>query len=356
MAVVNKTIGIDARDYSTITLWEANDGGGDGLGNDDCTGSCYNDSVFDESVVINFSANSIVLTVAAGEQHDGTAGTGARIGRSAVAGSAITVDDVADTTVEWLEIYSVDTTPLYGGLATDGVLTGGTTVVVQRMILRDIGYTTFTGLGIGIQGDNAGQAISVHDNILYNIFSEDTGADGVQGIYCNVGAGAYTVQNNTIHACTNDNGTGSAYGIVASDVASLTCRNNIVTDTGGTTSGETTCFEPADTEYSNATVSHNLSSDATAPDDSDPGTAVHNAASGDQFISTSPVNLHLKTGADAIDAGTDLGTTPSGVEVDIDGRDRDAEGDTWGMGADEYVAVGVRAREAPIIGGGMLGV
>ena len=78
--------------------------------------------------------------------------------------------------------------------------------------------------------------------------------------------------------------------------------------------------------------------------------------SGDQFVSTTggSEDLHLKAGADAIDAGTDLGTSPDGVEIDIDGRDRDAEGDTWDIGADEYEAV-AGGRKAFILGGGILG-
>ncbi len=37
-----------------------------------------------------------------------------------------------------------------------------------------------------------------------------------------------------------------------------------------------------------------------------------------------------------MDAGADLGTNQES-NYDIDGRDRDAQGDTWDMGADEFV-------------------
>ena len=66
-------------------------------------------------------------------------------------------------------------------------------------------------------------------------------------------------------------------------------------------------------------------------------------------------DLHLKAGADAIDAGTDLGTTPTGVNYDIDGRDRDAEGDVWDIGADEYVAVGGAIAPTSIFYGPLVG-
>ena len=47
-------------------------------------------------------------------------------------------------------------------------------------------------------------------------------------------------------------------------------------------------------------------------------------------------DYHLKITASAANAGTDLGTSPTGVNLDIDGRDRDALNDTWDIGADEY--------------------
>ena len=77
-----------------------------------------------------------------------------------------------------------------------------------------------------------------------------------------------------------------------------------------------------------------MSSDATA-------SGVTSVTTADQFVSTTggSEDLHLKAGSDAIDAGTDLGTSPTGVNIDIDGRDRDAEGDTWDIGAHEYVVV-----------------
>jgi len=81
-----------------------------------------------------------------------------------------------------------------------------------------------------------------------------------------------------------------------------------------------------------------LTSDATA----DGTGSLTNKTSANQFVSTvgGSEDLHLKAGADAIDAGTDLVTTPTGVNIDIDGRDRDAEGDTWDIGAHEYVSAG----------------
>jgi hypothetical protein len=54
------------------------------------------------------------------------------------------------------------------------------------------------------------------------------------------------------------------------------------------------------------------------------------------FVSTSSgsEDLHLDTSSVCLQAGVDLGTT-NGVNIDIDGIDRDATGVTWDIGADQ---------------------
>ena len=62
------------------------------------------------------------------------------------------------------------------------------------------------------------------------------------------------------------------------------------------------------------------------------------------FVSTTvgAEDLHISQSSVCIGAGVDLGTT-NGVEIDINGRDRDATGDTWDIGAHEFT---VAARHA----------
>ena len=57
------------------------------------------------------------------------------------------------------------------------------------------------------------------------------------------------------------------------------------------------------------------------------------------FVSTTgdSEDLHISSDSHCIDAGVDLGTT-NGVEIDINGRNRDSQGDTWDIGAHEFVA------------------
>ena len=177
--------------------------------------------------------------------------------------------------------------------------------------------------------------VTVMNTIIYDIRTNAADADNISGVL-DISAVTDTIRlsNVTVFNVTNNNGSGYARGISIPDNATNFVRNSISMDTNGTSSGSIVDYEPA--TYSNATVSHNMASDATAS-----GTgSLDSKTAGNQFVSTvdGSEDLHLKTGADAIDAGTDLVTFPSGVEIDIDGRNRDAEGDTWDMGADELVA------------------
>ena len=77
------------------------------------------------------------------------------------------------------------------------------------------------------------------------------------------------------------------------------------------------------------------------------------------FVSTisGSEDLHLISTALTVNAGTDLVTTPAYVNIDIDGRDVDALGDVWDIGADEGVfAPGPSAPTGPVPGAGETGL
>lgn len=97
--------------------------------------------------------------------------------------------------------------------------------------------------------------------------------------------------------------------------------------------------------YDLADVSNNLSDTTTHADwnaadmgDSygDSTALVGKSLAEIDFVSTvaGSEDLHLDTGSVCLEAGADLGTT-NGVNVDIDGLDRDATGVTWDIGADQ---------------------
>ena len=81
--IVTKTLGTNSRDYSTISLWEADlDSASVYMEGDEAVGECYNDSTFSPFSIdggITIGLKSITLKAAAGESHDGTAGTGVKV-------------------------------------------------------------------------------------------------------------------------------------------------------------------------------------------------------------------------------------------------------------------------------------
>ncbi len=330
----NQSYNIGTRHYSTITLWEADlDDTVPYDASDDAVGECFDDSAFDEQVLFDggptIGLASVTLTVASGERHDGTAGTGARIVLSGKS-STNTLEALFDEfELSWLEVDDNEkSSATSAGLIINDAAGSG----VNRIALN---------IFHGIRSETGGNCFGFRDlkndateaDINNNIFYDLTSTDEIVGIVIGSVSRIKKAQNNTIHDLISDDAN-DGFGVETFDQANTTVQNNIVTDVSNTGSGAGKCYSLESPVSS--TIDHNLASDTTAS-----GTgSLDSKSAANQFVSTTggSEDLHLKTGADAIDAGTDLGTTPSGVEIDIDGRDRDAEGDTWDMGADEFVA------------------
>lgn len=324
MATVTKTIGTDGRDYSTIAAWAADlDEAAVYSAGDDAVGECYNDSVFEPTAEIlidgggTIGLNSITLQPASGEGHDGTAGTGVRVYNSSGLGSSdavITVTAPLQTTVQDIEIYGYE--GLFANTACYGAkISSGSDSAFRRLIVHDADvYSNPNGITAYMAPNS-----DILDCIVYNIgqiafYTRDAYKDGVN------------LLNNTAYNFDVYGEGHAGFDCEARNSSSL--QNNVACEGGNST----TCFAV----HANFTEDHNASSDATAS-----GTgSLTSITVADQFVSTTDgsEDLHLTSGADCIDAGADLGTTPTGVEIDIDGRDRDAEGDTWDIGADEHVS------------------
>lgn len=327
MATVTKSIGATARDYSTITLWEADlDDAAIYSASDDAVGECYNDNPFDEAVTINgggtVGLNLATLSVASGERHDGTAGTGARM---------LATDDIyllfldgpsSGYEIEWFEF---DANGYFSGSANYGVIGGndsGAPVLDVRNCLAH-GVAT-TGWGKHANGIVSGWSSdhTATNCVVYDLASTNAVSNG-KGIGSrHAGGGLHKHYNCTVHDVT----TGSSSGVGFNQNGSSSCTSQNCISTGCDT----------DFDITNGTLSYDASSDATAT-----GTgSITSITTADQYVSTvgGSEDLHLKAGSDCIDAGTDLGTTPTGVNIDINGRDRDAEADTWDIGAHEFIA------------------
>ncbi len=319
---------------TAIGLWEADlDDTALYASGDDAIGECYNNVAFDEVVTVNgggtVGLGSIKLTVPSTERHDGTGGTGARIVRT---GTGNTLVLGVAVTVEWLEIDGAN----QGSQVRSIDINVGSTI--KNMIIHDVTNSSGACSGIDIANVN----VDVLNTIIYDVLGTAAGTAGTYGIF-NVGGTSrtYNFLNNTIYNVLNNNGTGEAFGMNdLDDVATYHVRNNIIMGTGGTSSGTIQDFDFQGS--SNIDTDTNMSADATADDGGGSGHLVSKTTA-NQFVSTVSDNedLHLKSGADAIDAGTDLVTTPTGVNFDIDNRDRDSEGDTWDIGADEFVSSGL---------------
>lgn len=343
-----------APDYATPRAWAADlDDSSIYSNGDDAVGEITVNEKYDEAIgFVNGSVvtlNSVKLTVASNVRHNGTADTGAGLkysGQSTSGGGAnksqyVDLRNADNVTLEWLEF---DGTGAVGNVAQAFVsdwgsftknntvrnclmhgfelITGGAAVNMIRMTTSN--YTT-----------DSGDSHYIMNNIIYgNVLSTIAGGDPT-GIYADAGRSVNPIYcyNNTVNDLTALSTSNTAIGIKASQYAVI--ENNIVSDiTGSSTS---VCFKVTSGSFS-ASSDYNLSTDTTAPGSN----SVTSATLANIYESDSgTVNLHLKSGSPAIDAGTDLGTTPSGVEIDIDGRNRDSEGDTWDIGADEYVVNGI---------------
>ncbi len=158
--------------------------------------------------------------------------------------------------------------------------------------------------------NNAGTGYFLYNNIIYNAT-----ADFSRGISA---SGKTTVYNNTIY---------KIYRGIRDDGGNGTYKNNIIM-------GCTSVDVYNGSGMASATGTNNLTSDATGDDWGTQSNNLISKTTANQFvnITVTTEDLHLKAGADCIDAGVDLSTT---FPDDIDGVTRSG---TWDIGADEYVA------------------
>lgn len=332
MATVTYSIGTSGRDYSTIAAWEADlDNLALYSSGDDAVGELYNDSAFDGTITIDGGATSGIasrtLRPATGEGHDGTAGSGVRIVlTSSVSSYVIDLNENKPNRLDQIEIDA-------NGQFVRGFVQVDTDL--DQVITRLIGHG-IVGDG-NINGLQAGGCIYANC-IIYDLEQTHTGGRYVVGIsqLGNTGADC-EVRNCTVWNMQNNNGSGlcSAFRM-ADGNANKSAINCVGGGSTGTTAG--VIQDWYNSSYVNAITENNASSDSSAN-----GTgAVTNVVGADAFVSVAggSEDFHLKSGSALIDVGQDLGANEV-YAVDIDGRNRDTEGDTfWDIGADEFVGGG----------------
>ena len=338
------------RAFSTITLFEAmiDDSSPTLFGSsDDVVGELHSDSNFTDATV-NFnqkqSLSSVTLSVYVDDRHDGTAESGALWKPTANSGhnQGILRIDIDNMIAEWLDISldSLDSRNTNKAIVLVG--TNDDNIIRNNLIHDKGGNPGNTGpfmihlLGAGASSDT----LTIQNNIIYNVV--ETSNDNAAAMLLNAWSGTVNVYNNTIYNIESQGGSKVAIGIRSSNPSGSTSnvKNNIVAKLVSAASNGERAFEDGPANGSSGTFNeaYNLSDDtsATIYDARGTGSLANKTLAEIDFVSTSAgsEDLHLDTDSVCRQAGVDLGTT-NGVDIDIDGFDRDANGVVWDIGADQ---------------------
>lgn len=339
------------RAFSTITLFEAmiDDSSPTLFGtSDDVVGELHSDSNFTDATV-NFnqkqSLSSVTLSVYSDDRHDGTAESGALWKPTANSGhdQGILRIDIDDMTAEWLDISfdSLDSRDTNKAIVLVG--TNNNNIIRNNLIHDKNGNPGNNGpfmihtLAAGASSDS----LYVLNNIIYNIV--ETSNDSASAVNINAWAGNAYIYNNTVYNIQGQGGSKHGIGFRFGNPSSSNTRikNNIASKCEG---GNNRAYWK-NSSGSTVDSANNLSDDTTdaAYNAEDMGQSLNDssALTGKtlaqiDFVSTSAgsEDLHLDSDSVCRQAGVDLGTT-NGVDIDIDGFDRDANGVVWDIGADQ---------------------
>ena len=354
MATVTKSIGATGRDYSTITAWEAdldNDTPYDA--GDDAVGECYDDSDFDMQGDFTLNGggtlglDSVRLSVAAGERHDGSAGTGVRVYTSTTTAYRFYLVAISEDTapyaltMEWLELDGSDE-GVANELINSNSQTAGNSAVpfvinclihnaekrwlnsttYDTRLQNNIFYTCGTGstetIGIYIRGykNNSG----MYNCTLHGVISTRTiSSANIKAVYWIYNYGQTRLHSNlsTGHDLPNSSST-DVWGFYSSS--------------GKTPYSNTTRYSRNATEGESAIT---LMLEGTAGS----AACVTGVVPANVYVSTTlgSEDLRIKDNSEGIiGGGLDSGTT-LGLNIDIEGFDRE-EADAWDIGADQFVA------------------
>ena len=339
-------------DYESPAAWAAELDTSEYCNGDDAIGVIMENEKFDEGVVFPASSsvalNSITLTAHPSVRHTGVANSGAGFKYTAQSSSGgganlsqvLALQNVDNTTIEWIEF---DGSGVTGASYCDNFVTDNGTgrtnnsvrnCVMHNLTLQGGGFAAYA-IHLTTSNDPArdNETNAILNNIIYGVTSTSGSGGDAGGIYADAGKSANPiyVYNNTVHNITPRTTAYFARGINVTEHAIV--KNNIVTDVTGSSTAN--CFTAIGSF--NSSNDYNLSTDTTAPGSN----SITSVTLNNVYASSSgTIDLHLKAGSPAVDTGVDLGSTPTNVNIDIDGRDRDALGDTWDIGADEFVLNG----------------
>ena len=277
-------------------------------------GIVYDDGVFalTSSVVIDDSTtdatHTITLTADGANRHYGVPGAGVIIDGQDAAREILVHD--ANVTIEWLEFIRVRGASFRAAIRVYGVPAElpPTNILLQNLLIHDFLDAAGDVSGIRLSGD-PGKSVTIRNCMIW---------DGdIKGIEADEPTDTLIVENCSIDnmdSTIDNNGVG-----IHTSSTTVTVRNTIATNNPG---GD---FVVGGGGFSGAS-SNNTASDGTAP-----GAGAQTAAAVDLFVAPNS-NLHLKSGAVAIDTAVDLSPSFSN-DIDGDGR---PFGLSWDRGADEF--------------------
>lgn len=302
---VTKTVGTSSRNYSTISLWVSGETGNLVSLDEVHKGEAYNDSGFDENVLIDLSTTDSTrymwLTTAnnSTDRHDGTASQGANL--TAATGEPMVLDD-SYTIFEWFVVKNWGS----GSSEKVGVQAGTNDGIRIQYNVLDGGTSPHdTASGIQVTRDNE----FVYNNIVMNL----TGTTGGIAVAQDTNADNVIYYNNTVYNVR------IGFGFLNS-ATDGDARNNIAL----------TCSSACYSGTFHSNSNYNMASDTSAPG----ANSLQSKTAANNFTTTTSgsEDLHLKAGADAINVASDLSGT---FTDDIDAETRPTGANTWDMGADE---------------------
>ena len=319
---------------------------------DDVIGELHADSTFTEGQVTfnsKQSLASVTLTSNQFDRHDGTAESGALIKPTSSAAHNVGVIEVAidDMTVSFLDISLDDGDSLTTNIGIELSSYDGNTV--RSNLIHDFDGNPGSSGPYGIRmpaeaNDNA--VAGCHNNIIYNIKEASGGNDHAWGIQNINFRGTSYIDNNTIYgieSAPDKNSYGYDYNNTGDNDANYYVRNNLIGNmvnsalnrrrSYSSRGGDGSEIENNNCDFRTASGQQARSGRRAPGSNSLQSQTFAQVA----FVSTTAgsEDLHLTSNSVCVDAGADLGTNLDS-NYDIDGRDRDAEGDTWDMGADEF--------------------
>ena len=319
----NQDVNSIKRAFNSIGAAVTGSAGASYLGNGDLTAVnrrltwiCYDDGPFNVSsttAITGYTTDAtrfITLTVAGATQvvtgnsqrHGGIAGTGARMEATGSGFRMLQLNE-AYTVVEWLELDGNDQSPVLGVWVASGAGS-----LLSNMVLHHFGGGTDASVSSAVFLN--GGSVELRNTFAY-LYDGD-------GVNAQLGT-TLDVFNSTFYGgrTANSEAVACSGTCLAENVLASTPRSFPLFNEGPVPAA--------------LTLNNCISEDASADDYGGSGNLISRAAT-DQFRSLAgTIDLHLRPGADALEAGKDLS---SSFTDDIDDQARPL-GALWDVGADE---------------------